>query len=635
MADSTPPQARRGQPDVTVLDLRDTPVPPAAGYRTGAVVGPRPGSDRRSRLGRGSLPGKLRPGPAVSRQLSATLRDLVAPQPGSLVLVHAAAGYGKTTALAATQEPAWLWYNLDAGDRDPFRLASRLSSVLSVAPPGPELAAHGDRMALELADCLYGRSLTITFDRCERLTDAPEAGALLSELLVQLPGLCLRLATRTRPPLPLERLRLEGRLVEVGPNELRLDRSQIAELVFDKWGRKPRASELELADSMLAGWPAALHLWLAETDGADDPTLPLQPGSRLRDYLEEEVLARTLGRDMLRQLRANLAWLVGPGPIWERASTPERRRTIEPLVRNRVGVVPGAGGWHLHPLFESLLVGDAISPPDQTELEVTPADPAADGPIAARSPVVIRAFGGLSVVVDQVPIAANGWPAAARRLLELLLSLPGNQATAQQAAQLLWPAHLSRSALNSFNVALHGLRRMLEPDLTAGAESRFVVRLGAIYRLRLDDITYDVDDFSRLARQVPRPLPDEAAHHLQAAIALYRGDFLASSAEGFVQQKRARLRSVMLDTLERLGEWYAAAGHGGSALHAFGRVLELAPHREHVWGRLLELHLAAGDEYGALAALHQCEQSLDAAGIEPSDFLEDLRWRIRRGKRGS
>jgi len=174
---------------------------------------------------------------------------------------------------------------------------------------------------------------------------------------------------------------------------------------------------------------------------------------------------------------------------------------------------------------------------------------------------------------------------------------------------------------------------MLEPDLTAGAESRYVVRCGAVYRLRLDDVHYDVEDFSRLARQVPRPLPDEAAHHLQAAVALYRGEFLATSAEGFVQEKRARLHCVMLDTLERLGEWYAATGHGGSALHAFGRVLELAPHREHVWARFLELHLAAGDEYRALATLHQCEQSLHAAGIEPSDFLEDLRRRIRGERR--
>jgi len=36
------------------------------------------------------------------------------------------------------------------------------------------------------------------------------AGGFLSELLVLVPGLSVRIATRARPALPLERLRLEG-----------------------------------------------------------------------------------------------------------------------------------------------------------------------------------------------------------------------------------------------------------------------------------------------------------------------------------------------------------------------------------------------------------------------------------------
>ncbi|HSR22771.1 MAG TPA: BTAD domain-containing putative transcriptional regulator, partial [Candidatus Eisenbacteria bacterium] len=417
------------------------------------------------------------------------------------------------------------------------------------------------------------------------------------------------------------------------PGQLRLDREQIADLLTEAWGREPQATELEYADQVLGGWPAALHLWLAGPEGGGSPSMRLVPGAPLHQYVHDEVLARTLGHDGLQQLRRSCAWLVGHGPIVERACTPEQRRAVEPLVTNRVGVVPGPGGWHLHPLVHSLLEMDAVSSDDQTEL-VPAGSASADrvGPAGRR--VAIRAFGELSVEVDGAPIAASAWSTASRRLLELLLSVPGYQVTAQQAARLLWPAHLSRSALNSFNVALHGLRRMLEPGHTSGAESRYVVRLGQVYRLRLDEVACDVEDFSRLARRVIRPLPGEAAHHLEGAIALYRDDFLAPSAEAFVLDRRARLRSVMLDTLERLGEWHAATGRGSRALRDFGRVLELAPHREHVWARVLELHLAAGDSYRALAALHQCERSLDAAGIQPSDFLAELCRRVRRGAAG-
>jgi len=244
--------------------------------------------------------------------------------------------------------------------------------------------------------------------------------------------------------------------------------------------------------------------------------------------------------------------------------------------------------------------------------------------------VTIRTMGGLTVAIDGAPVPDAAWPTAARRLLELMLCLPGYQATAQQAARLLWPRHLPRSALNSFNVALHGLRRVLEPDLTAGADSRYVIRQGRVYRLRLEQISCDVEDFTKLVRHASRPLGEEAAQRLETAAGLYRGDFLVSSTEEFTQEKRTRLRRVMLDTLERLGEWHAEAERAPQALRAFNRLLELAPHREDAWARVLELHLAAGDEYRALAALQQCEQSLESAGIEPSGLLRELHRRIRR-----
>ena len=86
----------------------------------------------------------------------------------------------------------------------------------------------------------------------------------------------------------------------------------------------------------------------------------------------------------------------------------------------------------------------------------------------------------------------------------------------------------------------------------------------------------------------------------------------------------------MLEALQRLGEWHTDRQREEQALSAFGWLLELAPQREDIWARVLELHLAAGDEHRALAVLHQCEESLQADGIEPSGLLKELRRRIRR-----
>jgi DNA-binding SARP family transcriptional activator len=584
------------------------------------------GDGRRESAALPILPTKLVPALTRRHQVSTRLAELLRPLPGHVVLVHAAAGSGKTAALAATHEPGWLWYNLDRGDQSPLVLGSRLAAALGLQPLDPDLAPLGEVVAAELGQRLGGRPLTITLDRYQQLGEAAEVGRMLSELLDVLPAVSFRIASRTRPLLPLERLRLDGRLTEVGQPELRLPRSQVEEVLAEALGRPPNADELDFADTVLGGWPAAVHLWLAGMgEGEQDLMAPLGPGRPLHDYLHEELLRGTLTPAQMDVFRAEVGWMPGPGPVLDRAPTTEQRLlAADALIRHRVGVVPGPGGWHWHPLVACFL--EMHRKREQAGANHAPPVP----PERVGPAVAIRAFGELSVTVDGVPVDDAAWPTASRRLLELLLCLPGSQTTAQQAGRLLWPRHLARSALNSFNVALHGLRRILEPRLTAGAESRYVVRQGHVYRLCLERLACDVEEFWHLVRQGAPALGSDAGRRLQAAVELYQEDFLAGSTEEFAREKRARLRRQMLETLEQLGEWHAESGRGGEALAAFQRLLELAPNREDVWARVLELHLAGGDEYRALAELHRSEQSLQAAGIEPSGLLKELYRRIRR-----
>jgi DNA-binding SARP family transcriptional activator len=592
----------------------------------GDVTGNAPSGDG-WRLGaaRAVLPTRLRPALTRRHPISADLALRLRPVPGRLVLVHAAAGSGKTTALAMTHDPAWLWYNVDRGECSPVVLASLLATAVGVEPPPPDVAAPGEVVAAELARRLGGRRLCVTFDRGEQLGEAPEVGRLLSTLMDLAPALSVRLATRTRPPLPLERLRLEGRLVEVGQLDLRLSRERLADLLAEALRRPARPAELHFADSVLGGWPAAVRLWLAGmNEGETDLAAPLAPGRPLHDYLHEELLRGTLTPEEMETFRAEVSWLPGPGPVLDRAPTTEQRLAVaDVMIRHRVGVVLAPGGWHWHPLVARFL--DMHHRGEENHAEAAETAPAPDEPAVA-----IRAFGELTVTVDRVPVDDAAWPTASRRLLELLLCLPGCQTTAHRAARLLWPRHLERSALNSFNVALHGLRRILEPTLTAGAESRYVVRQGRVYRLCRERLTCDVDRFWELLRDLPHPLDAVGGGRLEVAAGLYRGDFLAGSTEEFVREQRARLRRMVLETLERLGDWHADAGRVSEALRAFERLLELAPQREDAWARVLELHLAEGDEYRALAALERCEQSLRAAGIQPGGLLHEIHRRVRR-----
>jgi DNA-binding SARP family transcriptional activator len=166
-------------------------------------------------------------------------------------------------------------------------------------------------------------------------------------------------------------------------------------------------------------------------------------------------------------------------------------------------------------------------------------------------------------MVHGVALADTAWPASSRRLLELLLSAPAYRTTADEAAGLLWPRHPARMARNSFNVALHGLRRALEPGLLSGVRSRYVVREGRTYRLGVELMTCDAEVFTQLAVDVEGPLDEAGARRLRAAVELYAGDFLATSGEHFAVERRAELRTVLIacaETLARSGPDAESAG---------------------------------------------------------------------------
>jgi DNA-binding SARP family transcriptional activator len=547
---------------------------------------------------------KLRPTTVRRQEVSSRLEDVVRPRFGCLTLVHAGAGYGKTTALAAGHRPEWTWYNLDATDREPATLAQRLSLALHVDPPAASTVVVGEVLGLELAHRLQGRAVTLTLDRCEQLGDSAEAGRLLSELVLAAPALALRVATRTRPALPLERLRLEGRLVDVGPADLRLNRAETADLLARGWGRQPLEVELEFADTVLDGWPAALQLWQVGLADEADLLGPLQPGQPLHEYLHEEVFG-TLPEDVVEQVTRDWRWLLGRGPLIKRASNAGRRQVADRFVRDRVAVVPGRQGWRLHPLvavFASMHMSRATTAVAAQPDEPVPAtrqQRAVGEPQEPREApalrLAIRTFGGLGVTVDGVPVADATWPAAARRLLELLLSLPGGRTTAHEAAQTLWPTRPPRAARNSFNVALHGLRRALEPELTDGARSRYILREGRLYRLCLERLTCDAEDFSRLARQGPSPLDESGARRMAGAIDLHAGDFLAGCDEAFAERRRAQLRVQLLARLEELCRWYLRVGRRDLAMPALKRLVALDPGRREAWDQLMDLQKSPGE----------------------------------------
>ncbi|NTV04785.1 helix-turn-helix transcriptional regulator, partial [bacterium] len=192
-----------------------------------------------------------------------------------------------------------------------FFLGGRVADVAAV--PAPEAAVAA------MLNALAGRSepLVLILDDYHTLNDAA-AHTLVGTLIAHAPpGLHLVIAGREEPPLPLARLRVEGRLSELRAPELRFQGEETAALVQLISGRALAPMELAALEERTEGWAAGLQLAGLALRGQADPrafTAAFAGTHRfVMDYLIEEVLSQQPPR--LRQFLLETA-------VLERLSAP-------------------------------------------------------------------------------------------------------------------------------------------------------------------------------------------------------------------------------------------------------------------------------------------------------------------------
>jgi LuxR family maltose regulon positive regulatory protein len=183
-----------------------------------------------------------------------------------LVTVIAPAGYGKTTLLcdwADRDERPFAWVTLDAADNNPVCLHASVALAAERVEPGPFVLVLDDLQALH----------------------APAAHAALAALLDGLPPeVTLAVASRTPAPLPIARMRSQGRVVELGAQELAMDAGEAAAML-ERTGVALRHDDLHALLDSTEGWPAALALAALRSPEDFDGTDRL-----VADYVRDEIL---------------------------------------------------------------------------------------------------------------------------------------------------------------------------------------------------------------------------------------------------------------------------------------------------------------------------------------------------------
>jgi LuxR family transcriptional regulator, maltose regulon positive regulatory protein len=155
----------------------------------------------------------------------------------TVVAVLAPPGYGKTTLLAAWAEHdprSFAWLTIDHHDNDPAALLQNIAAALDQSEPLDSALLETlrfpgrsaiDAVLSQLGSAVSGAELPVVLvlDDLHLLQnwDCLEVVAKLIDCLP--PGSQLAIASRGEPPLPLARLRAEGRVLQIGPEDLAMD----------------------------------------------------------------------------------------------------------------------------------------------------------------------------------------------------------------------------------------------------------------------------------------------------------------------------------------------------------------------------------------------------------------------------
>lgn len=222
-----------------------------------------------------------------------------------------------------------------------------------------------------------------------------------------------------------------------------------------------------------------------------------------------------------------------------------------------------------------------------------------------------------------------------RGLLQLLVAKRSLRRS--EIFELLWNDLDEPAAGNNLRVNLSHLIRVLEPNRAPNEPSFFIESDGEAIRLRQSDaLEIDSERFEALLERAERLEAagrlSDALEALDAAIALYRGDFLFDETDGLdtdsIAFERRRLRSSLVTAALRAGGLYAGMSEFRRALDCANRVLEIDELQEPAHRLCALVYLRQGDKNAARATLEVAARTLRAAEIDPSSELERLLQRV-------
>ncbi len=252
------------------------------------------------------------------------------------------------------------------------------------------------------------------------------------------------------------------------------------------------------------------------------------------------------------------------------------------------------------------------------------------------SRVRLQCFGPFAVIVDGKQLSRRDFGRAkAIELLKVLIMEHGRPISRDALVERLWPNATLKAGARSLHVAMHALRRAIEPKVEGRQWVHVRSRQDTFYLDLSSPCFVDVEEFRRLlAKSHPAPgrPVDDVMSVLERINGLYRGRLFADDPDAdWCRAKRSNLHEEYIDALVRLAD--LSSRHGGSerAISLLRQVSLMEPLREDVHAQLIRSLWSAGRRNEARERYLHCVALLrEELGVTPSiqtQRLEELLFR--------
>ncbi|MEF2965304.1 response regulator [Paenibacillus sp. M1] len=233
----------------------------------------------------------------------------------------------------------------------------------------------------------------------------------------------------------------------------------------------------------------------------------------------------------------------------------------------------------------------------------------------------INMFRQVSIETEQDGRILPQWRTTkAQELFMYLLQHRGQLIRKSTLTDMLWPEYQPDKVYAQLYTTIYHIRKTLQPF----GDHIQIVNTTEGYILQLDRIELDIEEWEARLRALP-PISAESIPRHEEVSKMYTGDYLQEYGYWWAEGERQRLRSLRIDSLFLIADWYAAEELWNKAAASYQTICDLYPLEEKAYLSLMRIFAAQNNpalverHYNLLRTILREELNVQPSG-------EVLRW---------